>query len=415
MATVAPSSKFFILARAVSGCGGCGMGNGSFIIMTHTFPNAKRPMWNGVIGTVQTISMVAAPLIGGGLIAAFNWRACFGMNIPLGALVLIFIFFGFSDNISNPDEKLSLKEKIIKLDPLGTIVFVPAIVCLMLSLQWGGMTYGWASIKIVALLATSVVLLSIFAYVQYRLQEKAILPPRIAKNRSVIAGVWFEVCCDGTLAITEYYISIYFQGVRGYTAFKSGYLGVPMIIGLSVGALAAGYGTSKLGYYVPFMFATAILGPIASGLLTTLNLETEIAKVTALLALVGIAVGLGIQAPASAITTTLDIKDVPIGMGVIGFGARLGASLFVSSSATLFQNRLTAEVGQFAPGTNITDLKNAGLSDIRHIIGQDKLRDVLLGYGEAISQTLYFPVALTCMSLLGCLAMEWRSVKKKQE
>lgn len=415
LATVAPSSKFFILARAVSGCGGCGMGNGTFIIITHSFPNNKRPTWMGVVGMVQTASMVAAPLIGGALIAAFNWRACFGLNLPLGVLVLVLIFFGFSNNFTNPDESLSLKRKLLKLDPLGTIVFVPAIVCLMLALQWGGMTYGWGNVKIIALLVTSVVLIAFFGYTQYRLQENAMLPPRIAKNRSIIAATWFEVCCDGTLAITEYYISIYFQGVRGYSAFKSGYLGVPMIVGLSAAALFAGFGTSKLGYYVPFMFATAVFGPIASGLLTTLNLETELAKVVALLAFIGVAVGLGIQGPASAITTVLDIKDVPIGMGIMGFGARLGASLFVSSSATLFQNRLTAEVGHFAPGTNVTILKESGLSDIRRIIGQDKLRDVLLGYGEAVSQTLYFPVALTCSSIVGCLLMEWRSVKKKQE
>lgn len=415
MATLAPSSKFFILARAVSGCGGCGMGNGGFIIMTHTFPNEKRPIWMGVIGMVQTVSMVAAPLIGGGLIAAFNWRACFGINVPLGALVLVLIFFGFTNHVTNPDESLPLKKKLIKLDPLGTLAFVPAVVCLMLALQWGGMTYGWGNAKIIALLLTFGVLISFFIYLQYRLQENAMLPPRIAKNRSIMAGVWFLVCCDGTLAITEYYISIYFQGVRGYTPFKSGYLGVPMIIGLSAGALFAGFGTSKVGYYVPFMYATATLGPIASGLLTTLNLETELAKVGGLLAMIGVAVGLGIQAPGMAVTTILDLKDVPIGMGLIGFGARLGASLFVSSSATLFQNRLTAEIGHFAPGTNVTILRESGLSDIRHLIGRDKLRDVLLGYGEAVSQTLYFPVALTCTSIIACIAMEWRSIKKKQE
>lgn len=415
LATVAPSSKFFIFARAVSGCGGCGMSNGTFVIVTHIFPNETRPQWMGIVGMVQTASMVAAPIIGGALIDTFNWRGCFGLNLPLGAIVLVSIFFGFNSPITIADEALPLKRKLIKLDPIGTLMFVPAVVCLMLALQWGGMTYGWGSVKIIALIVTSVVLIGLFIYTQHRLQENAMLPLRIAKNRNILAATWFEICCDGTLAVTEYYIAIYFQGVRGYSAFKSGYLGVPMIVGLSAAALLAGFGTTKIGYYVPFMLATSILGPIASGLLTTLDLDSELAKIIALLAFIGIAIGLGIQGPASAIVTVLDIKDVPIGMGIIGFGTRLGASLFVSSSATLFQNRLTIEVNDFAPGTNTTLLRNSGLSDIRNVIGKDKLRDVLLGYGEAVSQTLYFPVALTCMSLVGCLAMEWRSVKKKQE
>lgn len=364
---------------------------------------------------VQTVSMVAAPLIGGAIIDAFNWRGCFGMNLPLGAIVLALIFFGFNNPITSPDESLPLKRKLIRLDPLGTMVFVPAIACLLLALQWGGMTYGWSSARIIALLVVFAVLIGIFGYLQYRLQEDAMLPLRVLKNRNIAASAWFEACCDGTLAITEYYISIYFQGVRGFSAFKSGYLGVPMIVGLSISALLAGFGTTIIGYYMPFMLATSILGPIASGLLTTLDLETQLAKVLAFLAFIGAAIGFGIQGPGVAVTTCLDLKDVPIGMGIIGFGARIGASLFVSSSATLFQNRLTAEVGAAAPGTNTTNLSHTGLSDIRRVIGQDKLRDVLLGYGEAVSQTLYFPVALICTSLLGCLAMEWRSVKKKQE
>lgn len=40
---------------------------------------------------------------------------------------------------------------ILKLDPLGTLIFVPAIVCLLLALQWGGVTYDWSNGRIIAL------------------------------------------------------------------------------------------------------------------------------------------------------------------------------------------------------------------------------------------------------------------------
>jgi len=85
---------------------------------------------------------------------------------------------------------------------------------------------------------------------QHRLQDNATLPPRILKNRTVLAGSLFEFCCEGCLVVTEYYISIYFQGVRGYTAFKSGYLYMPLIVGVSVAALLAGFGITRIGYYV---------------------------------------------------------------------------------------------------------------------------------------------------------------------
>lgn len=163
------------------------------------------------------------------------------------------------------------------------------------------------------------------------------------------------------------------------------------------------------------MVATSVLAPIGSGLLTTLDLDTNLAKVLALLGFIGVAVGLGIGAPHAAVPTVLPIKDVPIGTGIVGFVARLFPAIFISSSATLFQNRLKVEVAQTAPSQNITMLTAAGLSDIRTLIGRDHLRDVLLGYGDAVSQTLYLPVALGALSVVGTVAMEWKSVKAKAD
>lgn len=430
LATVARSSNIFILARAISGCGGAGMSTGSFLILVHCFPNHKRPMWNGIVAMVQTAAMVVAPLVGGALIDTLSWRACYGINLPLGALALAMIWFGFTSPITNAEESLPLKEKIKKLDPVGTIIIVPAISCLLLALQWGGMTYSWSSPRIIILLVLSAVLIAAFGCWQIRLGEDAMLPPRILKNRNVLAAAWFEACCDGVLAITEVYISVYFQGVRGFTAFKSGYLFIPMIIGVSSAAMFAGISTSVVGYYtrksksvqcsnqltcIAFMVVTSVLAPIASGLLAKLDLDTQLAKCLGLLAFIGISVGLGIGAPHAAISTVLDIKDVPIATGILGFVARLVTAVVVSSSATLFQNRLSVEVAHTAPGQNTTVLRHVGLSDIRTVIGQDKLRDVLLGYGEAVSQTLYMPVALACLSIVGTASMEWRSVKKKTD
>lgn len=415
LAAVAPTSASFILGRAVSGCGGTGMSTGTFLTLTHSFPNHKRPMWNGIVAMVQTAAMVSSPLIGGALIDSLSWRWCFYINLPLGAIALIMIFFGFRSPITNTDESLPLKQKLKKLDLPGTMVFVPAIACLLLALQWGGLTYGWGNARIVGLLVVFAVLILVFGYWQFRLQDNAMLPPRLLKNRNLLAGAFFGACCDGVLALTEIYIAIYFQGVRGFTALTSGYLGISMIIGLSVSILLAGFGTSWVGYYNPFMILTSIVTPIASGLLTTLDLESDLPKVLALLGLIGAAIGFGITAPHAAVSTVLAIKDVPMGMGIVGFIGRLLPAILVSSSATLFQNRLSAEVAHSAPGQNITTVKTAGLSDLRNVIGQDRLRDVLLGYDAAVSQTLYLPLALASVSIVGAASMQWISVKKKSD
>ena len=83
-------------------------------------------------------------------------------------------------------------------------------------------------------------------------------------------------------------------------------------------------------------------------------------------------------------------------------------------SATLFQNRLVAEIANHSPSVNATLLENAGLSNIRAIVGSERLRDVLLGYDKAVTQTLYLPVGLTVATVIASALGEWHSVKKKQ-
>ena len=162
-----------------------------------------------------------------------------------------------------------------------------------------------------------------------------------------------------------------------------------------------------------FLFATSVFAPIASGILTTLDLDDSPAKVAGLLCFLGIAVGFGIQQPPTAIMATLPTKDISLAIGVLALGGGLGSSGFIAASATLFQNRLAVEIANHAPGSNITSLEDNGLSDLRNIIGPDRLKDVLFGYNEAVVQTLYIPLALGLLTIIGSIFTEVKSVKKR--
>ena len=134
----------------------------------------------------------------------------------------------------------------------------------------------------------------------------------------------------------------------------------------------------------------------------------------ALLGFLGAAIGLGVQAPQVAVQTVLATKDVSIGGAIIHFGGGMGSAIWICASATLFQNRLVDEVEIYSPATNGTALESVGLSEIRHYIGSERLQGVLSGYDNAVVQTLYMPLALGILTILGSLAIERRSIKKKQ-
>jgi MFS family permease len=413
LCTFAPTSSAFIAGRAITGLGCAGILGGMFTILTRSFPLRQRPLVGGIAGGVETLASLAAPLLGGALIDGWTWRACYGINIPLGVSGLLVIYF-FLDVPHHPNYDLPIKERLQRLDLFGTAVFVPALTCLLLALELGGTTFGWADPRTIVCFVLFGVLLTLFGWLEYRYQDRATLPLPILRNRSILAGAWFASCCNATLAVVEYYMSIYFQGVRGTSATRAGIYALPMIGGMSVAAVATGAATSWLGYYVPYLYMTTLVAPLATGFLTQLNLDTDLAEILGLLGLLGFAVGGGLMVPQYAAQTVLSPQEVSIGYCIVQFGSQLGPVIYLSASAALFRNRLKVEIQAHAPGTDVLALQNGGLSDIRNVIGGDRLGQVLLGYDAAVSQTLYLPLALTCLTIFGSLAMEWRSVKEKK-
>ncbi|KAH8203467.1 hypothetical protein TruAng_002338 [Truncatella angustata] len=368
--TVAPTSWFFILGRAIAGIGAAGMQQGSLMILNQCFPKHKRPMWTTAVGASQMVGIVSSPIVGGALIDWISWRGCFGINLPFGVAAILLIFFGFEEINKQSGAELTWKEKVKGFDALGTVLMVPSLTCLFIALQWGGIR----SARWVWMAPTS--------------------------------------AAGGRDAPTT---NLKNAGVKGYTATQSGLLMLPMLVGMTIGTLIGGFGITKIGYYNPFMIATTILAPIASGLLTTIGLDDEPVKAACLLGFLGVAMGFGLQTPIISLQTTMSSKDLSTGLATLYFGATMGNAVWIVVSAALFQNRLIEEVAYFSPSTNATLLKGAGLSEIRKIVGNDRLRDVLLGYDEAVTQTLYLPLGLCAATIVGSIFTEWHSVKKKQE
>lgn len=98
-------------------------------------------------------------------------------------------------------------QKINELDLLGTFFFLPSIVCLLIGLQWGGSRYEWGSARIVVLLVFAALLAAAFIAVQIWKQEKATVPPRIIKQRSIAFGTWFSFWLGAGYFLLIYYVS----------------------------------------------------------------------------------------------------------------------------------------------------------------------------------------------------------------
>lgn len=327
---VAPTSEALIVGRAIAGLGCAGIFSGALIILAHSVPLRKRPMYTGLIGAMFGIASVAGPLMGGAFTDHATWRWCFYINLPIGAVTIIIIALFFTPPNRAKADKLTNADKIKELDLIGTAVLLPGIVSLLLALQWGGSKYTWSSPTIIGLLVCAAVLLIAFVGIQFWRGEKATIPPRIIKQRSIASASIVALSIGSCFMLLIFYLPIWFQAIKGVTATQSGIRNLPLILGVTIFSIFGGVGVTVIGYYTPFMFVGAALAAVGAGLLTTFEVDTGSSMWIGYQALCGAGIGLVMQQPMIAAQTVLKLEDVPTGTSCIIFFQTLGGALFIS-------------------------------------------------------------------------------------
>lgn len=203
---LAPTSTAFIVGRAIAGIGTAGLFSGSIVILSYTMPLEKRPLAFGLIGGMWGVASVAGPLLGGVFTEKATWRWCFYINLPIGGLAMLFIFFLLTISRKNNPNGDSLVKRILQLDLIGTAIFLPAIVCLILALQWGGAEYPWNSAKIIGLFVGFALMIIVFIGIQLWQGDKGTLPPKLFKNRNVVCAMLFACFFGAAFFPLLYYL-----------------------------------------------------------------------------------------------------------------------------------------------------------------------------------------------------------------
>ncbi|CAK5282085.1 unnamed protein product [Mycena citricolor] len=412
----AKSSNALIVGRAIAGLGSAGewsIFGGAFVIISECVALPKRPMFNGLFGAMYGVASVAGPLVGGAFTDKVTWR--WQINLPIGGISLAFLLFFFhmpAHSKPATREGVPFSERLKEFDPLGTITFIPAIVCLLLGLQWGGSKYPWHDGRIIALFTLFGVLLAAFLGIQLFIrQEQATVPPHVMRQRSMAAGVLFTVCQGGSFFLFVYYLPIWFQAIKGASPLKSGIDCIPLDLAVVIAVMFTRGAVSKSGYYTPFMIISSVLMPIGAGLLTTFTVSTGHAHWIGYQVLYGLGVGFGLQLAVTAAQAVLHPKDIAIGMNLITFAQMLGGAVFVAVGQNVFQNKLIHGIAANVPGVDPHIVLNTGATSLQDRIPPQYIGAVLFEYNAALMAAFQVGLILACISILGSAAMEWVNIK----
>ncbi|KAE8369945.1 major facilitator superfamily domain-containing protein [Aspergillus caelatus] len=413
---VAPSSTVLIVGRAVAGIGVAGIFSGALVIISMTVPLPKRPLVFGMFGMVWGIASIAGPLLGGAFTDGVSWRWCFYINLPIGGLSIAVIIFILRVPKKSEFSGTPILDRIKQLDLIGASLLIPAIVCLLLALQWGGNKYPWNSSRVIGLFVGFGLMIIIFTFSQIKLGDRATLPPGILKRRSVLSATMFALFFGGAFFLLVYYVPIFFQSVKGSSAMKSGIQLLPLMLATVISSVLVGAFVTAAGYYTPFLIGSTAIAAIGTGLITTYSVDISTGKWIGYQILVGAGVGAGFQIPMTAVQTVLPPEDIPVGTAAVMFFQTLGGALFIAVGQSVFQNGLIDGIREYAPTVDPRAIVGAGATEMRHVLaalGQlDQLDAVIRAYMSGLRDAYRVSLALALVAFVASCFLEWKSVKK---
>lgn len=182
------------------------------------------------------------------------------------------------------------------------------------------------------------------------------------------------------------------------------------MLSVVVSSILSGWITYRIGYYTPVMIAGVLFTAVGAALLYTLQVDTPKAQWIGYQIPLGWGIGCVVQAPKLAAQTVLPKEDVPMGISLMFFTQLLGGAIFVSVGQNVLTNQLLGRLSS-VPGFDAETIENSGATSLTNLPESTK-KTVVDAYNESLRQVFLVGLILVCISILGPLLMEWRSVKK---
>jgi EmrB/QacA subfamily drug resistance transporter len=346
-----------IVFRGLQGVAGGVLTSTVFTVISQIFPPAERGRIQGVFSGIFGLASIIGPLLGGYLTDNLSWRWVFYVNLPVGLVALVVLWFSF------PNVRPVARERHI--DFLGAATLVAGVVPLLLALSEGGTQYPWNSPLIIGLFVTSAVMLVIFGLVESRAIEP-IIPLNLFANRIVgVSVVALTVMAMGMFG-TILFIPLYFQGVIGTTATQSGTVLMPLMITMIASSIIGGQLISRTGHYkIVGLFGMTVMA-IGLYLLSGMGADTDYWTVVRNMVIVGLGMGPTMPVFTLAAQNAVKISQLGVVTSLTQFarsiGSTLGVALFGSlltnSFVPAFRASLSADVMGVIPADLLAQFEN---------------------------------------------------------
>ena len=146
--------------------------------------------------------------------------------------------------IPEPEAKQPAREvlgtAIKSLDLPGFALISPAVVMLLLGLQFGGNEYPWNSSVVIGLIVGAAATFVGFLFWERRQGDEAMVPFALLTNKVIWSAAGNMAFVLASILVADFYLSIYFQAVNDDSPLMSGVHLLPTCLGLVIFTIISG-------------------------------------------------------------------------------------------------------------------------------------------------------------------------------
>src|ERR1700691_299737 len=355
----ARAAMWLIGWRFLQAFGGSMLSANSAAILTDALPPERR----GCALGVSQVAGIAGQFLGltaGGLLAVWDWRAVFWVNVPVGIAGTLWAYFRLRDNgARNP----------ARIDWWGNATFAIGLSAILVAVtygiqSYGGHTMGWSNPAVIAGLAGGVALLAVFAAIERRVAAP-LFQLRLFKIRAFTAGTLTGFTARLAQGGLQFVLVIWLQGIwlplHGYaysqTPFWAGIFLLPLTAGFFIagplsGALSDRFGARWFASGGMLLFAMSFVG------LLVLPVNFPYLAFALLIALNGVGIGMYSSPNSSSVMSSVPAEYRGVASGMRATFQNSGTSLSIG----VFFSLMIAGLASALPHTLTNGLVQHGVS-----------------------------------------------------
>jgi EmrB/QacA subfamily drug resistance transporter len=389
LCATASSIEMLIGFRVVQGLGGGLLMPLGMTIMTRAAGPKRMGRLMAILGIPMLLGPICGPILGGWLIEAASWHWIFLINVPLGAIAVVYAWFVLAPDSPHPTEKLDL---------LGVVLMSPGLALFLYGISSVPSAGTMNARKVYVPMAIGLALMAVFVWHTFR-RAHPLLDLRLFRNRNLRAATTtmflFGAAFFGGLLL----VPTYFQIVRGESTLHAGLLVAPQGIGAMCTMPIAGALSDKIpvGRIVPFGILLISAGMFS---LTQITSTIDYSTLIVILFVMGLGMGLTMMPIMTSALRTLTSHEVARGSTLLNIVQQIASSVGVAVMSVLLTNNLKASP---LAGPATATWRDPSLVD--KLGGAQVVAKGLADAAEAFAKTYWVAGVLVALTLLPALTL----------